>query len=366
MKMRFFAALSAIACASLLGGCSLFDTDTDPANVYLPGDIVNAARPVNSTSSESGWGGQYTPPTNTSSSAASSSAPRPTVTTPEETEPVEPIDYYYGKWYYNHINDRQRAIYRRLYNCVSDNGEGIDISDLEAAEQDVFKAYWAFDYDNPQFPALGDGYEFTYVDHRVSNHVKSVKISYGRESGELRQTEFDTRAAAVIEAASALSSDYEKLKYVHDWIVDNTVYTNTGAPYESEADGPIVYGQALCEGYSKAFMYFAQSLGFPCICVTGTSRLEPHMWNMVKLGGSWYNVDVTWDDPVSADGSQTLRHDYFLLNDAEFRLDHRVEHPLLQPNAPDGYFPYGYSQDGDTDNGDTVGNANSGGAITIT
>ncbi len=350
MRKKLCAAISAITCAALLSGCSLFERGDYSTNVYMPADAVNLIRPSSSSSSSSVIKdeNQYEPTSRPSSS--SSSAVSSAVTVPERPEPVPFIDNYRGKWYYNCISDKQRLVYNRLYNCANNNTEECDISDLDVTKQDVYKAYWAFDYDNPQFLELGSGYEVTFLNSKLSNKVKSVKINYGRMPDEVQQTEFDARAEAVLEEARAQGSDYEKLKYVHDWIVDNTVYTNTGAVYESEADGPIVYGKALCEGYSKAFMYFAQSLGFPCICSVGTSRNEGHMWNMVKLGGAWYNVDVTWDDPESPDGTQVLRHDYFLINDAQLRLDHRVEHPLVLPNAPDGFFPYGYDPDGGESN----------------
>ena len=29
-----------------------------------------------------------------------------------------------------------------------------------------------------------------------------------------------------------------------------------------------------------------------------TSEVINHAWNLIKLDGEWYQVDVTWDDPV--------------------------------------------------------------------
>lgn len=341
-------------CAALLGGCSLFETETDPANVYLPADPVDAERPYSSSSSEIKDENQYGRPTRPSSSSrpqASSSTRYPTVTPPEQSATNETDRFFYGKWYYSCISYKRKLVYRRLYNCAKNNEEECDVSDLDVTKQDIYEAFWAFDYENPQFLELGSGYELNLVDPRISNKVKSIKISYGRSSGDVPQTDFENRAETVLEEARSKSTDYERLRYVHDWIVDNTEYSKTGADYESEADGPIVYGKALCEGYSKAFMYFAQELGYPCICSVGVANREEHMWNMVFVGGAWYNVDVTWDDPKTSDGSQELRHDYFLINDAQIRLDHRVEHPIMLPNAPNGYFPYGYDQDGGKDTG---------------
>lgn len=39
-----------------------------------------------------------------------------------------------------------------------------------------------------------------------------------------------------------------------------------------------------------------------------------HMWNKVHIGNAWYNVDVTWDDPIN-DRPGHAQHTYFLLSD---------------------------------------------------
>lgn len=244
---------------------------------------------------------------------------------------------YTSKWAYNQITENQRQAYKRLYSAAYNVAKGCNISDLELTSYDIEVAYWAFDYDNPQFLELGSGCQYGYIDLQGKKSYVDIDIVYGRTSGEVPQSDFDRRTQSVLASAQAMPSDYEKLKYVHDWIVNNTVYVYSNTNYESEADGPVVYGRAICEGYSKAFMYFAQSMGFQCVCVRGVAGGVDHMWNMVKMNGQWYHVDVTWDDPVMSDGSQMLRHKYFLLSDSAIRLDHSINSPFTLPSAPYSY-----------------------------
>ena len=212
-----------------------------------------------------------------------------------------------------------------------------DISDIGLTADEIHTAYWAFDYDNPQFLELGSGYSYSYINTGGGPKIVGITIEYGRTSGAVPQNDFDSIAQNVLANARSMSSDYDKLKYVHDWIINNTRYILADTEYESEADGPVVYGRAICEGYSKAFMYFAQSMGFECVCAIGTADGVDHMWNMVKLNGQWYHVDATWDDPVTSDGSQILRHKYFLLSDSEIRRDHFIDTPFVLPSAPYSY-----------------------------
>ena len=40
---------------------------------------------------------------------------------------------------------------------------------------------------------------------------------------------------------------------------------------------------------------------------------EGHVWNAVYLDNQWLHLDLTWDDPVSNDGTDYLQHKYFLI-----------------------------------------------------
>lgn len=273
--------------------------------------------------------------------SSESSSPESTAADSGTSEPVdvpEPdtsslFTDYTRKWAYNQLDSTQKIIYARLFESAANNTSEIDVSDLNINVDTTTAAYWAFDYDNANFLTLGSGYSYSY--DSSSGKAVSIAIDYGRSSGNVPESQFEATANSVIAEAQQMGSDYEQLKYVHDWIVNNTSYSNNGTPSRNEADGPVVYGQAVCEGYSKAFMYFAQSLGFECVCIAGYAG-EEHMWNMVKLGGSWYHVDVTWDDPISSSGP-TLRYDYFLISDSSISRDHSIDNYFRVPSAPNDY-----------------------------
>jgi transglutaminase/protease-like cytokinesis protein 3 len=78
----------------------------------------------------------------------------------------------------------------------------------------------------------------------------------------------------------------------------------------------------VCEGYSYAMKLLLNAVNIECKVITGSAN-GPHAWNLVKLGGSYYHVDVTFDDPVVNGGTMNvLRHDYFNLTDDEIKKDH--------------------------------------------
>ena len=51
-----------------------------------------------------------------------------------------------------------------------------------------------------------------------------------------------------------------------------------------------------------------------------------HVWNLVNLDGTWYHLDLTWDDPVASDGNQYLLHNFFLISTDELLNLDTVEH----------------------------------------
>lgn len=254
-----------------------------------------------------------------------------TYSEPEIEKPASLLYDYTNKWAYSQLSGKLKQVYALIYKAAEDNTDLIGLAQYELNEDELGQAYWAFDYDNPQFLRLGSGYGYTVQSHRIV----SMNIQYGRSL--VPQDQFDETAKTVLNGARQYGDDYERVKYIHDWIVNNTKYVVSNEKYSSEADGPVVNGDAICEGYSKAFMYFCQSLDIPCVCVGGFANGEGHMWNKVKIGGKWYNIDVTWDDPVTSTGDSMLRYDYFLKSDQTFKADHRVDSTFGLPQAQSDY-----------------------------
>ncbi len=113
-------------------------------------------------------------------------------------------------------------------------------------------------------------------------------------------------------AAVRNKSNYEKIIAIHDNLVLNSQYDTT---YErSTAYELLTEGTAVCQGYADAFKLYMSMLDIPCAVISSDDM--NHAWNLVKLGGQWYHVDVTWDDPTPNSPGVT-RYTHTLLNDDE-------------------------------------------------
>ncbi len=142
-----------------------------------------------------------------------------------------------------------------------------------------------------------------------------------------------TRDAALMEerideiatAAAGLDTVYERLLYIHDWLVLKNACNVDGFDSHMRAfeavsalEGNLTgASRPVCEGYARAFKLLCDELGIPCMLITGEGVsgdvTESHMWNYVKVDGAWYAVDVTWDDPLYLEELGQSRHTYFLI-----------------------------------------------------
>lgn len=124
-------------------------------------------------------------------------------------------------------------------------------------------------------------------------------------------------------------SEAEKIKIIYDDIAGNVKYdTAEGSsasirtPISYAAYGALHHKKAVCQGYAALFYRLCNESGISCRIVEGTANgsngQESHAWNVVKIGGSWFNVDVTWDAAYKQAGRSYM---YFLKNNADFK-DH--------------------------------------------
>ncbi len=62
--------------------------------------------------------------------------------------------------------------------------------------------------------------------------------------------------------------------------------------------GALLYGEGICEGYSRSFHLLCSMMGLEVIVVKGEANYnrEAHEWNMIHLGEYWYYVDPCWGD----------------------------------------------------------------------
>ena len=141
----------------------------------------------------------------------------------------------------------------------------------------------------------------------------NVEYLYTREEYSEMMTQCEAVADEMlvdIIAADHLSQA-DKALLIHDRLALLCNYDHELA-YENKFDiyGALIKKFAVCEGYTKAYIYLLDKVGIKSeICTSDSLR---HAWNIVYIDGVPYHVDVTWDDIIGLAGE--VYHDNFLLS----------------------------------------------------
>ena len=114
-------------------------------------------------------------------------------------------------------------------------------------------------------------------------------------------------------------SNEDKIKEAHNYIINNSKYDsdrsdNNIVKYKSDtAYGTLLEGFSLCGGYTDAMELFLEDMNIKSYKISS----ENHVWNAVYLNNTWYHLDLTWDDPITTDGSNILEYNFFLITTSE-------------------------------------------------
>ena len=148
-----------------------------------------------------------------------------------------------------------------------------------------------------------DSNEYSFVIPNAGRYFLKFEITYEDGDSYVYKTmSYETSTEAleakiqevVSECAYSGLSDYEKALNLHDWLCENAEYDDTYSYYQ--ADGVLLNGKGVCMSFTLAYQELLAAAGVENICVLGYANGGSHSWNMVKLDGDWYHVDVTWDE----------------------------------------------------------------------
>ncbi len=110
-------------------------------------------------------------------------------------------------------------------------------------------------------------------------------------------------------------TDYQKIKAIYDYICSNITYDYDNLYDDSytlkhSSYAALINKKAVCQGYASLFYRLALEAGIDARVISGDSN-GPHAWNIVKIEGSYYNLDSTWD-------AGNTEYEYFLKNAKDF------------------------------------------------
>lgn len=264
---------------------------------------------------------------------------------PEEVEELRQMEVAqseegHQEYYFKQLNEEEQRVYREL------------LKGIRAREKDFYLTL-------SQDDSIDRCYHAVLKDHPeifwVHNHEKIYKTTYsdsdyctftpGYIYTESEISEIQNAMEAGFQEVSSLipadASDYEKVRIVYTYVIDNTQYQ--ASDDDQSIAGVFWKKEAVCAGYAGAVQYLLERIGVPCIYVDGSTQgsTEGHAWNTVKLDGEYYYVDATnGDQPDFLNGNaaqleehKTIIYDYLCPFPEEYEKKYIRSEELTVPDC---------------------------------
>ena len=263
-----------------------------------------------------------------------------------------------NRFYYSQLDVYGKLIYDKLYENKDKLKTGTYTADFgtvfdellheengsETLNNSFQLAINALTFDNPDLFYIDVTKVYLLTEITTRAFSKTYKVSIGGNNGEsyLSDNFYPSDNAkysigiveqyknSIVEECKNLST-VEKIRYVNNYLIDNTDYDILAGNNVYNIYGTLVEKKAVCEGYARACKYILDDLEIPCIIACGIAKnsqnvTESHAWNYVKVDENWYALDITWNDPIINNGTgritDEIRYAYFLKGSNKFFEDH--------------------------------------------
>jgi len=210
---------------------------------------------------------------------------------------------YYG---YSTLNTNRKKYYTAIRDTIKNMGEGCILPG--ASETDTHIAYFAVMCDYPQYFWMGHQYLYgrnesdMIVLFSYKDDDYDVDYICTRAEAISRIKAMNSEITRIFNAMPSGLSEFDRQKYLHDYLANKNSYDERAvSSWKSYLDafnayGALIKGRIVCEGYSRGWQLLLREAGIQASVVAGTGAEEAHMWNVMKIEGSWYYSDLTWND----------------------------------------------------------------------
>ncbi len=234
-----------------------------------------------------------------------------------------------GRIYTDYLDKEEKEIYMLILKHTKEYQKSITLHPKDYGCKDALaltaKVGTAFDALIIDHPELMNQAGISWSAESYESDYLNVKLRFAF-SNQLKEYIGQLRIQKIISDIQLKTmgmSDEEKVKYVYEWIGDNTDYDYTFMTFEKNQSIYNVFMKknAVCAGFAKASQIIFQNIGIESFTLTGNTTGR-HMWNIVKVNGKYYYYDST----VAACRKKESKGYYDGLKQSEFE-NYEVEYP---------------------------------------
>ncbi len=237
-------------------------------------------------------------------------------------------------YYFSQLQEKRQyqreLIYLLLQYMVEERAEKIEIPCKDTEE--ITEIFTMVTDDHPEFFDVSGYQSQIYTDQSdaVTHITLTGKYTMEEQEREQLREEMKPVLQKVLRSAQTLGNDYEKARYVYEYVISQTDY-DQDASYNQTMCSVFLYGKSVCQGYARAAQYLLQQLGIPCVIAAGEVHDGVrHAWDIVRVDGAWYHMDPTWGDPSydsdedAAVMGEYINYDYLLITTEEISRTHTL------------------------------------------
>lgn len=254
---------------------------------------------------------------------------------------------------YSKLNSEEQIIYREILAILDAHKEDVLLSTLKTDVIDL--SFRCVLMDHPELFYVS-GYSISK--YTLGDVIKKITFTgtYTMDAAEaeLRQGAVDDYVAKCLSGISQSASDYEKVKYVYEYLINDNTY-DTDSENNQNILSVCENHVTVCQGYAKMTQLLLNKLDIFCTLVYGsaenagtyddddsvyysdTGEWGAHVWNIVMVNGKYYIVDTTWGDAsflYSTDNGDVIdgpdiNYDYLLVPDSMI-LDTHLPKPTVE------------------------------------
>ena len=243
-----------------------------------------------------------------------------------------------GRIYNNYLNKDEKKAYDEIISLIKQRktSKKLDINKYKKTPEEIgellLTAADAILIDHPEL------LQYSNISYRYSSIMIELRISYAINNPI--EEEINTlkiqRIINEIKRKTNGMEDLEKIKYVYEWIGDNSKYDTlfTYASKNQSIYNVFIKKNAVCAGFAKASQVIFQNIGIESMTITGEST-DRHMWNIIKYKGKYYYYDSTY--PASIRNKDNM---YYYDGLKQDKLSYYTqEHPDWYPKIENDNLP---------------------------
>ena len=250
--------------------------------------------------------------------------------------------YFWDKnIYYDNVEDAAMDLRAQIKQFESDATVRFKVSSSMTESQlgNFFMRIWFKAIEHNGNPVEGDYLRYEYGGYNIEFYkfpesedgngycYNVVQMSLLHYTNAAQEEELSLVADNIL-ASLALEgkSDYQKILAIYGYLCENVNYDRVHEStytLKHTAYAALVDHLAVCQGYSAAFYRLCLSVDVDTRMIT--SKSMGHAWNIVNLGGQYYELDATWD----SDANRTLENYKYFLKGSEYWLSSNPNHSTI-------------------------------------